>query len=483
MAPDLSATLVAVAWCCISLLVEIECKSLSHNIDQYCDPAIRERYCKNDSLSCLRCQVGPTCPVRGARGEPEGTLLIRGPPENRIRDGLISMLNDERAKKADSGCVPILHWDETLAEMAQAWADQCALVQYSGEERKPKLFHDEGRELRNLFHGEAGISQSVHWARTNNSGLTDSVIKALLDSDIRTEEGAALVGGGIGFEGGGDVIRWAHATHVGCGWIQFSIDGRSNENFMVCDYGVGRANKTTCDDDNVQGDLAREAEEIPFITYYQAPEQVIKDVKKCLTAVRCRRRQLRLASSGDDNDINDECPSSIVDRCLSAPSGLRFIPMRQLRNFARSSSSAVDLSELADVEASRCKIDTILCSLNSDAFACDARVGRCLPLLESNATSTATATAPPRRRPLLFECECVDGLVLADGTRGGDCQGNDEDNESDSYCLVRRSPCIALGLDGQVELSTPDARLGSLIHRSRLACHNRRRQLALLDPK
>ena len=36
-----------------------------------------------------------------------------------------------------------MQWDEDLAEMAQAWADQCALVEYnSGGQRPKRLFHD-----------------------------------------------------------------------------------------------------------------------------------------------------------------------------------------------------------------------------------------------------------------------------------------------------------------------------------------------------
>ena len=36
-----------------------------------------------------------------------------------------------------------MQWDEDLAEMAQAWADQCALVEYSSGGQQPKrLFHD-----------------------------------------------------------------------------------------------------------------------------------------------------------------------------------------------------------------------------------------------------------------------------------------------------------------------------------------------------
>ena len=37
-----------------------------------------------------------------------------------------------------------MQWDEDLAEMAQAWADQCALVEYSsgGSQQPKRLFHD-----------------------------------------------------------------------------------------------------------------------------------------------------------------------------------------------------------------------------------------------------------------------------------------------------------------------------------------------------
>ena len=45
---------------------------------------------------------------------------------------IVKRSNDRRAQ-----------WDEDLAEMAQAWADQCALVEYTSGGQQPKrLFHD-----------------------------------------------------------------------------------------------------------------------------------------------------------------------------------------------------------------------------------------------------------------------------------------------------------------------------------------------------
>ena len=109
-----------------------------------------------------------------------------------------------------------------------------------------------------------------------------------MDSDVAIEEG--LIDGlftSLG-QDGDNILSWGHATHVGCGWIQFptsisSEDGekkdRSFENFMVCNYGIGVPQNTTCDGSGGPG-----SEQPSYVTYYEAPFDVIADVKKCLKA-------------------------------------------------------------------------------------------------------------------------------------------------------------------------------------------------------
>ena len=65
------------------------------------------------------------------------------------------------------------------------------------------------------------------------------------------------------------------------------------ENFMVCNYGVGVASKTTCDGlTNKKAVISSKNEtETTVIKYYTVTSEVIKDVKACLEAVRCRRRR------------------------------------------------------------------------------------------------------------------------------------------------------------------------------------------------
>ena len=110
-----------------------------------------------------------------------------------------------------------------------------------------------------------------------------------------------LAGDDIGGEN--NVIAWGHATHVGCGWIQFpgnASTGDSFENFMVCNYAIGEAERTSCDVANSPEDdkKANNNGSSSFISYYAASSQVIEDIKLCLGAIRCRRRQLDFGVGG-----------------------------------------------------------------------------------------------------------------------------------------------------------------------------------------
>ena len=108
------------------------------------------------------------------------------------------------------------------------------------------------------FVKEPGIAQSVHWARTSESGLNLEAMASLLDSDLQIEDG--LIDGlytnfgtlADSLNSDDDIVAWGHATHVGCGWIQFPAnvtgeDGPAFENFMVCNYAIGDPGKDSCD--------------------------------------------------------------------------------------------------------------------------------------------------------------------------------------------------------------------------------------------
>ena len=87
-------------------------------------------------MSCHSCYVGPSCPVPGSRssvGETnEGMFLLRGITDRKIQKLIVAMLNKQRLSQQWSRCVPLFSWDPALASAAQAWADQCALVEYIG---------------------------------------------------------------------------------------------------------------------------------------------------------------------------------------------------------------------------------------------------------------------------------------------------------------------------------------------------------------
>ena len=504
-----------------------------------CNEVIRARYC-NNSLSCQRCQLGPRCPLRGTRAppQPEGTPLVRGfqgaEDAKRI---LLKTLDRKRIDDSFTTCVPKLQWDDELADVAQAWADQCALVEYVPTDASPspgkprRLFHDR-RSLRlapiteRKYHKEAGIAQTVHWARTSALDMSASLMELLASSEIRTLDGTidALFLRGNETSGAPNVIM-AQSTHVGCGWIQFNLgersDGRNesaaSENFLVCNYGVGEAVSTTCSNDEeslgleppgkIQSDQDKlEKTAQPALTYYSAPSSVIEDIKLCLAAIRCRRsvgiadpaNALRTVNNGPVSS-RTSCDGQVQD-CLAAPSGLNFLAPSTLKKQTRRTWPSP-----VEIEASKCKIDTILCSLSADLH-CEERYSRCWSLLDqkhltgrkggasaqllrslaphsavgqsigpSEASLRSDDKTPKIEKLLkisliheaeeLPTCECID-LVLSDGTKGA-CKAK---MQSRKFCFVRKSPCVAADREGRVELSSPFGPLNGLVHVSFAIC-------------
>jgi len=456
------------------------------------DDKSREKYCQSanpdDIERCLSCYVGPSCPVPGSRssvGETnEGMFLLRGITDRKIQKLIVAMLNKQRLSQQWSRCVPLFSWDPALASAAQAWADQCALVEYIGtmthENQSQigdpeKLHHDSWRQRSTVleasdgnFHNEPGVAQTVHWARTPGFDINGKILEALIESHVQTEDG--LVDGlmtnlafsesdsGSSTNSNKNLVVFGQATHVGCGWIQFptststkdSKDQAMYENFMVCNYGVGVASKTTCDELTNKKAVKNETE-TTVIKYYTVTSEVIKDVKACLEAVRCRRRRRKFLRTftTDTEDRNDPCGND-VRRCLSGRSGHRFLDATKLRSVARSNEFMP-----IDMEATKCKIDTILCSLNTTS-TCKDRMEYCLPLMDFKGQDFEGQVL----------CECAN-LILADGTHG-DCSQKIEEN---NFCFVKQSPCVSITPEGQLELSKPypDIQDG-LIHYTHLMC-------------
>ena len=79
-------------------------------------------------------KVGPHCLVSGHRRSPqfEGDLLLREIDSKELQNKLLRSLNQKRVSdRAVTSCPPIFEWDSSLADVAQQWADQCALVEYN----------------------------------------------------------------------------------------------------------------------------------------------------------------------------------------------------------------------------------------------------------------------------------------------------------------------------------------------------------------
>ena len=148
-------------------------------------------------------------------------------------------------------CLPPLQWDSELAEVAQVWADQCALILYRGQDY-PKILHEKSyQRTTSQFGHPPGVGQNVAWALTEDVNFTQiiddlwyrditSLQPGLLDSFSldQSEPGAVLV----------TQMLWGHTTHIGCGWLQVEVGQErwadtnypgTYENFLVCNYGVG----------------------------------------------------------------------------------------------------------------------------------------------------------------------------------------------------------------------------------------------------
>ena len=88
-------------------------------------------------------------------------------------------------------CLPPLEWDDGLAEVAQIWSDQCAMILYPGKTdgaprtRYPKIFHEKSvQRTTSKFGHPPGVGQNVAWALTEDVNFT-RIIDDLWYRDIR----------------------------------------------------------------------------------------------------------------------------------------------------------------------------------------------------------------------------------------------------------------------------------------------------------
>lgn len=82
-------------------------------------------------------------------------------------------------------CLPPLQWDDELAEVAQIWADQCAMIIYPGGRGFPRIFHEKSSQrTTSKFQHPPGVGQNVAWALTEGVNFTQ-IIDDLWYRDIR----------------------------------------------------------------------------------------------------------------------------------------------------------------------------------------------------------------------------------------------------------------------------------------------------------
>ena len=82
-------------------------------------------------------------------------------------------------------CLPPLKWDDELAEVAQIWADQCAMIIYPGGRGFPRIFHEKSSQrTTSKFQHPPDVGQNVAWALTEGVNFTQ-IIDDLWYRDIR----------------------------------------------------------------------------------------------------------------------------------------------------------------------------------------------------------------------------------------------------------------------------------------------------------
>lgn len=328
---------------------------------------------------------------------PGGTLVSRGPfldhPLSTLKgshqrkliedQGLI--LNILNAAQQGSTAKPVsLRWSTFLAKLSQGLVDRCALIRYSGlqqgQQANPVLqksvFTSALTKPDLQFGGDDTVklplAHAVYWVRIpsnkNAEVSTGSIqrnLSDILDGDrhlIAIGKGFLVKGsrrGGAsdgGSEGDSNVIEvtslytfedkdlkgpknldlagsLSHATHAGCGWIQFpttgtapdsreespledSVLGPGFEAYMVCSFSSSLPHIAAL------GNYLRDDPQATVFTFqHPASEKTISEIEGCLTAYQCFTGISQLYEEIDENSngkklaSDDEC-SDKVSECL-----------------------------------------------------------------------------------------------------------------------------------------------------------------------
>ena len=268
-------------------------------------------------------------------------------------------------------CLPPLQWDEELAEVAQVWADQCALILYRGRDY-PKVLHEKSyQRTTSQFGHPPGVGQNVAWALTEDVNFTQ-IIDDLWYRDITTLQPGILDSFSLEQSEPGAVLvtqmLWGHTTHIGCGWLQVEVGEErwadtsypgSYENFFVCNYGVGgnvpgqpvyrhpdcQHSQSVMEVSSVRPtqDLQPDLENTEVFANFSVASRAV--IGSCLAAIRC------LETSEDCVSLSELCHS--MGDPGAQPSGL---------------AVRTDLLE--------CRIENILCRVEARQ-GCQQRFDQC----------------------------------------------------------------------------------------------------------
>jgi len=135
---------------------------------------------------------------------------------------------------AKGGKMPNLEWDDNLAELAQAWADQCIFEHDNHGSTPLRRLEGYGYIGQNI-----AMSTSSYFSPESTTDVTGFVqdwfneVKDLNKKNVHKFDSAT----NKGVVGHYTQVVWANTTKIGCGWVQFHR--QYYEKFLFCDYYPG----------------------------------------------------------------------------------------------------------------------------------------------------------------------------------------------------------------------------------------------------
>ncbi|XP_068225153.1 uncharacterized protein [Palaemon carinicauda] len=187
----------------------------------YCSLTRQHTLCRYSSDT-----AGPRCKKPLALGihppQREEILQIHNRLRSHIASGKETRGNPGPQPSATS--MLELQWDSELAEIAQAWANQCTFQHDCGTCRQT------GRFVvgQNIFISGSTVASKPNWEGALGA-FYDEVIY-MNPQEVLSFEGARGVGHYT-------QMVWGSTQYVGCGFIQYQ-DGSFTQNFHVCNYGA-----------------------------------------------------------------------------------------------------------------------------------------------------------------------------------------------------------------------------------------------------